>query len=66
MAKTTVINIRMEPEIKKATKDLFVKYGLTVSEAVNIFLDLAIKHSGKPFEVDLSIWSKESKLKNKL
>ncbi|MEL7563342.1 MAG: type II toxin-antitoxin system RelB/DinJ family antitoxin [Dehalobacterium sp.] len=37
MAKTAVINIRTEEETKKKIENLFSQFGITVSDAVNIF-----------------------------
>ena len=38
MAKTANLNIRVDPEIKSSAEALFSSFGLTVSDAVNIFL----------------------------
>ena len=38
MAKTAMINIRIEPEIKADIEKLFSSFGITVSDAVNIFI----------------------------
>lgn len=37
VAKTAVINIRTEEETKKKIENLFSQFGITVSDAVNIF-----------------------------
>jgi len=60
MAKTAVINIRMEPETKKAAKELFNECGITITEAFNIFINKAIQYRGKPFEVRLSRYNEET------
>jgi len=38
MAKTANINIRVEPEVKSTVDGIFFHFGLTVADAVNIFL----------------------------
>ena len=38
MAKTANINIRIEPETKKSAEELFSSFGITLTDAVNIFL----------------------------
>ncbi|GHV05096.1 hypothetical protein FACS1894217_01430 [Clostridia bacterium] len=49
MAKDTVINIRTEGETKKQIEGLFSQFGITVSDAVNIFFHQALLQNGFPF-----------------
>jgi DNA-damage-inducible protein J len=49
MAKTSVINIRTETETKKEIESLFSKFGITVSDAVNIFFHQSLMQGGLPF-----------------
>ena len=51
MAKTATINIRIEPEIKADVEKLFSSFGITVSDAVNIFLRKSLMEVGLPFDV---------------
>lgn len=51
MAKTANLNIRMDPEIKAEAEALFSTFGMTVSDAVNIFLHQALLEGGLPFAV---------------
>ena len=51
MAKTAMINIRIEPEIKADVEKLFSSFGITVSDAVNIFLRKSLMEGGLPFDV---------------
>ncbi len=51
MAKTANINIRIEPEIKAQAEALFSSFGISVSDAVNIFLRKALMDGGIPFAV---------------
>ena len=51
MAKTAAINIRIEPEIKADVEKLFSSFGITVSDAVNIFLRKSFMEGGLPFDV---------------
>jgi DNA-damage-inducible protein J len=53
MAKTTNINIRTEPELKQKVENLFSQFGITVSDAVNIFFHQAIMQGGLPFQVQI-------------
>ncbi|MDY6065819.1 MAG: type II toxin-antitoxin system RelB/DinJ family antitoxin [Finegoldia sp.] len=51
MAKTSNINIRIEPEKKAEAEALFSSFGITLTEAINIFLNMAIMQGGFPFEI---------------
>ena len=43
--------VRINPTTKKEAEELFGQFGITVSDAVNIFLNKAIIEGGLPFEV---------------
>lgn len=51
MAKTANINVRIEPEIKAGAEKLFSSFGITVTDAINIFLRKSLMEGGLPFEV---------------
>ena len=51
MAITANLNIRMDPEIKAEAEALFSTFGMTVSNAVNIFLHQSLLEGGLPFAV---------------
>ena len=38
MAKTANINIRIDPETKAGAEKLFASFGITITDAINIFL----------------------------
>ena len=51
MPKTAVFNIRTNPETKKAVEELYSHFGITVSDAVNIFFNKSLMENGIPFDV---------------
>jgi len=51
MPRTKVLNLRIEPEIKADAEKLFGSLGLTVTDAVNVFLRQSLMRGGFPFEV---------------
>lgn len=53
MSKSAKLNIRVEPKTKEAAEKLFSKFGLTISDAVNVFLHQSIIVGGLPFQVRL-------------
>ena len=53
MAKTSSLNIRIDPETKSAADGIFSRFGITVADAVNIFLHKSIMVGGLPFDMTL-------------
>lgn len=51
MAKSAVINVRVEPEIKQLAEDLYKSFGITITDAINIFLNKSVMEGGLPFEL---------------
>ena len=51
MAKTASLNIRIDPETKIGVENLFSQFGITVTDAVNIFLHQSLMVGGLPFEM---------------
>ena len=49
--KTNNINIRIDPLIKQKTEIILNNLGLTLSDAINVFLHKVILEHGLPFEV---------------
>jgi DNA-damage-inducible protein J len=51
MPRSAVMNLRIEPEIKAEAEELFGSFGLTVTDAVNVFLRQSLMRGGFPFEI---------------
>lgn len=51
MAKGSVINIRTDSETKQAIESLYAQFGITVSDAVNIFFHKSLMEGGLPFDM---------------
>jgi len=51
MTRSAVLNLRIEPDIKADAEELFGSFGLTVTDAVNVFLRQSIMRGGFPFEI---------------
>ena len=51
MAKTANITIRIDPETKTSAEQLFSSFGITITDAISIFLHKSIMEGGIPFEV---------------
>jgi DNA-damage-inducible protein J len=55
MAKTASLNIRVDPATKSKAEILFSHFGITLSDAVTLFLNQAIIEGGLPFRVKLAV-----------
>ena len=51
MAKAATLNIRINPEVKAAAEALYESFGITISDAVNMFLTKSLMENGLPFEL---------------
>lgn len=51
MNKTSMIHIRVRPEVKEEVEEILDNLGMTTAEAVNIYLRQIILNCGLPFEV---------------
>ncbi|MDR1321735.1 MAG: type II toxin-antitoxin system RelB/DinJ family antitoxin [Gracilibacteraceae bacterium] len=60
MEKAANIYVRVKPEIKAQAEQVFDGFGMTISEAVNIFLHKAIMVGGIPFDVRPSVPNAET------
>ena len=49
--KNTVFQLRMNKEIKEAAEELFSRCGLTLSDALNLFIQQSLNCGGIPFEI---------------
>ena len=51
MPKTASLNIRLDADIKKAAETVFSYYGLSLAEAVTVFLHQSCNVGGLPFDL---------------
>jgi DNA-damage-inducible protein J len=51
MAKSANLYIRIDPETKTEAERLFANFGITITDAVNMFLYKSIMVGGLPFEL---------------
>ncbi len=47
-------SIKVDPQAWEAARDIFKEYNLTLSDAINIFLNKVRLEGGMPFEIKLS------------
>ena len=51
MSKSSLITIRIEPEIKADVERLYASFGLNLSDAINMFIHQSLLNNGLPFEL---------------
>lgn len=61
MAKDANLYIRVDQNIKKEAEQLFANFGITVTDAVNMFLHKAIMVGGLPFDLKINTPNTETK-----
>jgi len=51
MAKTASLHVRIDPEVKSNVEELYSNFGITLSDAINIFFRKSLMVGGLPFDV---------------
>lgn len=51
MAKTDTLHIRVEPSVKQRAEKTLNDLGLSITDAINVFLTQVILNDGIPFEI---------------
>jgi DNA-damage-inducible protein J len=54
--KTASINVRLYPELKQEAENVFAYHGLTLPEAITVFLNHACRTGGFPFDLRGARW----------
>ncbi len=60
MPKTANINIRIEPDIKAQAEAVFSSFGISVTDAINVFLHASIMEGGSPFQPKQPRYNRET------
>ena len=60
MAKTDTLHKRIEPSVKARAEQTLNDLGLSITEAVNVFLNQVILHNGIPFKIEKPKYNKET------
>ena len=62
MTKTATINMRIEPAVKAQAEDVFSSFGISITDAINIFLHASIMEGGFPFQPKQPRYNKKTLL----
>jgi len=49
--KTQTLNMRIDPETKMQAEKVYAQFGITLSDAINMFLNKSIMTGGLPFKL---------------
>jgi len=60
MAKTASLSIRIDPEAKSAADVIYSRFGISIADAVNIFIHKSIIVGGLPFDMTLPMYNPET------
>ena len=60
MAKTDTLHIRVEPSVKQKAEETLNDLGLSITDAINVFLNQVILNDGIPFEIKKPKYNKET------
>ena len=60
--KTASINVRLYPEVKEQAEKVFSYHGLTLPEAITVFINHACHVGGFPFELTGARWQDPTSL----
>ena len=60
MAKTETLHIRVKPNVKQKAEETLDDLGLSITEAINVFLNQVILNDGIPFEIRKPKYNKET------
>ena len=60
MSKTANINLRIEPDVKAQADAVFSSLGISITDAINVFLHASIMEGGFPFQPKLPRYNRET------
>ena len=60
MPKTANINLRIEPDVKAQADAVFSNLGISVTDAINVFLHASIMEGGFPFQPKQPRYNRET------
>ncbi|MBR3721187.1 MAG: type II toxin-antitoxin system RelB/DinJ family antitoxin [Selenomonadaceae bacterium] len=60
MPKTANINLRIEPSVKAQADAVFSNLGISITDAINIFIHASIMEGGFPFQLKQPRYNRET------
>ena len=60
MAKTASMYIRIDPQVKSDVEAVYAQYGMSITDAINVFLYMSRNVGGLPFDLRPSVPNAET------
>jgi len=60
MAKTSSMYIRIDPQVKSDVEAVYARYGMSITDAINVFLYTSRNVGGLPFDLRPSVPNAET------
>ena len=60
--KTATLNMRVDPSVKEEAERVYAQFGMTLTDAVNVFLHKSIMEGGLPFDLRQPRYNAETEL----
>ena len=60
MAKTSSMYIRIDPQVKSDVESIYSRYGMSITDAINVFLYTSRNIGGLPFDLRPSVPNAET------
>ena len=62
MAKSEILTLQIDSNLKEQAETLFSSLGLTLEEAITLFLQVSIQQGGIPFTIEQPRYNQETEL----
>ena len=62
MAKSEILTLQIDSNLKEQAEALFSSLGLTLEEAITLFLEASVQHGGLPFSFEQPRYNHETEL----
>ena len=62
MAKSEILTLQIDSTIKEQAEALFSSLGMTLEEAITLFLEASVQHGGIPFPLEQPHYNHETEL----
>lgn len=62
MAKSEILTIQIDSNLKEQAETLFSSLGLTLEEAITLFLEASVQHGGIPFPLEQPRYNQQTEL----
>ena len=62
MAKSEILTLQIDSNLKEQAETLFSSLGLTLEEAITLFLEASVQHGGLPFSFEQTRYNHETEL----